>query len=295
MKSAEFIYEGETRDGYKIFRSILPRTSAHLKLPGFSGKCDIIPTNRSNIEVVAIINDRAFCCRHRDSMATKCKDGSCDRCPFHYSIAECKKRCDSSNIMIPRDATEPVTIKGFGSLCIKVPIGTNLDIRTSYKADIRVGDIKGDLRIDVQSRGCGRTPLCSDVSVGSVKNLHGSVSGAARLMVEYVAGDAILEANDYGNIIVKNGNINMLEACVWDDGNIKVHAPAQCGKLSTHGNGDFYAERFVLHHSEQVNSAVYRDRHYDDWLWRHYPNNLPISWGYDNRAGYRLRRRNDDR
>ena len=122
------------------------------------------------------------------------------------------------------------------SIDVKVPLKASVDI-SEVTGTVTVGDTMGPVYINASGDG--------KVECGKVGKVNIKISGAANANINAVQGDAKLKVSGTGNITVRGGSIDQLEASVSGMGNITVHATAQTGELDVSGMGNIRVDRIV--------------------------------------------------
>ena len=129
------------------------------------------------------------------------------------------------------------------SLDIQVPLGCSVDI-IKVDGHVSIGDTLGRLLVKIKGR-------CM-VKAGKIAMIKADINGSGELDVEsidhchkFAANDATLKIDGSGDIRIKGGNINELNATISGSGNIKIGAVVQSADLNISGSGDIRVKQVV--------------------------------------------------
>lgn len=120
------------------------------------------------------------------------------------------------------------TAQGANEIEIEVPIGTALDL-TAHTQDAVIGNLLS--KVDLTTRGT------ANIACGRVKSVDAVSRGVGSIVIGHVEGDADLCSRGVGNIEIKDGSIDSLEAEVRGVGSIRVGGRVKNADTEVRGVG----------------------------------------------------------
>lgn len=122
-------------------------------------------------------------------------------------------------------------------------------IRATGSGDIRIGNVQGDLEVDMSSVG--------NVDVGTVfGSLTADVSGTGDLYVEAVnGGDVSIDLSSVGSVTIDGGSFNHLEVESNGTGDVTVNGSAASANLESNSVGSIDVESVTGRLRTRANSV----------------------------------------
>lgn len=121
-------------------------------------------------------------------------------------------------------ARQPVEIN------VRIPAGAPLDLR-GLVGNCRIGDLRGPVKLTLSSGHC----TLGEITLGELR-----VEGSGDIAVQQVDGDLHVAVSGSGDIRVRGGKVNRLEASLSGSGQIDLGVHAQQAVLTLVGAGNIH-------------------------------------------------------